>query len=306
MYNGIGLDTARGSGTNGYVQRNLSFIRRHKDKVDYKSEEELKKLDAHITKGPNKDILDHERKRKVELKCMEMQELMEEQGYGEEEIELKVSTFRQMLMEKVQETNTGVVEKDECGRPVAKATHQLAEANQARNEQLKAAFGLSEFYKEGSSMDPQRKTKEEAAKALALAQKKYSILSDEEDAAPDHHHSAPKIERRKHNPSENDTQEKKRKKHRREQSESPSPERRKHHKSPEVSLSHKISQKNELSQEKKGKHKSDRGHTSPVAHKKKRPTSRSRSSSVEDSRRKPTRSSPDVSRDRKSSKKSHK
>ena len=81
MYNGIGLETARGSGTNGYVQRNLSFIRRHKDKVDLKSEEELKKIDALMTKGPNKDILDHERKRKVELKCMEMQELMEEQGY---------------------------------------------------------------------------------------------------------------------------------------------------------------------------------------------------------------------------------
>ena len=33
MYNGIGLQTARGSGTNGYVQRNLGAIRHHKDKV---------------------------------------------------------------------------------------------------------------------------------------------------------------------------------------------------------------------------------------------------------------------------------
>ena len=80
MYNGIGLDTARGSGTNGYVQRNLSFIRHHKDKIDYKSEEELKKLDAQLNKKPNQEILDHERKRKVELKCIEMQELMLEQG----------------------------------------------------------------------------------------------------------------------------------------------------------------------------------------------------------------------------------
>lgn len=80
MYNGIGLETARGSGTNGYVQRNLSFLRKHKDRVDYKSEEELKKLDEQLIKQPNKEILDHERKRKVELKCMEMQVLMEEQG----------------------------------------------------------------------------------------------------------------------------------------------------------------------------------------------------------------------------------
>lgn len=80
MYNGIGLTTARGSGTNGFVQRNLSFVRKHKDRVDYKTEEELNKLDQSLVKKPNREILDHERKRKVELKCMEMHELMEEQG----------------------------------------------------------------------------------------------------------------------------------------------------------------------------------------------------------------------------------
>jgi len=63
-----------------------------------------------------------------------------------------------------------------CDR--AKETHQIAEASQARNEQLRAAFGLSEFYKDGSSMDPQRKAKEQAAQALAAAQKTYqSVLS---------------------------------------------------------------------------------------------------------------------------------
>ncbi|KAI8504934.1 Serine/arginine repetitive matrix protein 2 [Branchiostoma belcheri] len=100
MYNGIGLNTPRGSGTNGYVTRNWAHIRGRKEKVNYKTEEEMKKLDAAMSKKPNQEILDHERKRKVELKCMEMQELMEEQGYSEEEIERKVATFRRMLMEK--------------------------------------------------------------------------------------------------------------------------------------------------------------------------------------------------------------
>jgi len=59
-----------------------------------------------------------------------------------------------------------------CNR--AKETHQIAEASQARNDQLRAAFGLSEFYKDGSSLDPQRKAKEQAAEALAAAQKKYA------------------------------------------------------------------------------------------------------------------------------------
>mgnify|MGYP006867842780 CR=1 FL=1 len=36
MYNGIGLQTARGSGTNGYVQRNLSFVHVGKPKIGLK------------------------------------------------------------------------------------------------------------------------------------------------------------------------------------------------------------------------------------------------------------------------------
>jgi len=56
----------------------------------------------------------------------------------------------------------------------AKETHQIAEASQARNDKLRAAFGLSEFYKDGTSLDPQRKVKEQAAEALAAAQKKYA------------------------------------------------------------------------------------------------------------------------------------
>lgn len=182
MYNGIGLQTPRGSGTNGYVQRNLAFVKSKKDRVDYKDEEELKKLEQSMNKQPNQEILDHERKRKVELKCMEMQELMEEQGYTNKEVMDKVNMFRKMLMAKEGVSDTPI-EKDEHGRPIAKETHQLAEANQIKNDKLKEAFGLSE-YTEGSAFDPDRKAKEEQAKALALAQKKYSIVnsSDEDNA----------------------------------------------------------------------------------------------------------------------------
>jgi len=80
MYNGIGLPTARGSGTNGYVQRNWAFVRKSKDKVNYKTEEELEKLEATSNRQPNRDILDHERKRKVEVKCIELEDILEDQG----------------------------------------------------------------------------------------------------------------------------------------------------------------------------------------------------------------------------------
>lgn len=46
-------------------------------------------------------------------------------------------------------------------------THQIAEAQQEKNAKLREAFGISEYFVEGSSLDPQRKAKEAAAKAAA-------------------------------------------------------------------------------------------------------------------------------------------
>lgn len=43
-------------------------------------EEEEPKPEPVLVKKPHREILDHERKRRVELKCMELQEMMEEQG----------------------------------------------------------------------------------------------------------------------------------------------------------------------------------------------------------------------------------
>jgi serine/arginine repetitive matrix protein 2 len=82
MYNGIGLQTARGSGTNGYVQRNLSFVKITKNKIEYKTEDDFKRLEAELNRLPNEEILAHQKKRTIELKCYEMKELMEEQGLG--------------------------------------------------------------------------------------------------------------------------------------------------------------------------------------------------------------------------------
>lgn len=81
MYNGIGLQTPRGSGTNGHVQRNWAFVRPgKKDNVAYKTEEDISKLDAALNRQPNQAILDHERKRKIEVKCAEFEEILEKQG----------------------------------------------------------------------------------------------------------------------------------------------------------------------------------------------------------------------------------
>jgi len=80
MYNGIGLTTPRGSGTNGFVQRNFAVVRKTKDKVNYKTEADLAKIEATSNKQANKEILAHDRKRKMEIKCVELEEVLESQG----------------------------------------------------------------------------------------------------------------------------------------------------------------------------------------------------------------------------------
>lgn len=80
MYNGIGLQTPRGSGTNGFVQRNLACIRHRKEKVEYSTDADVAKLERSLHKQPNKEILEHQWKRKIELQCMELSDKMENQG----------------------------------------------------------------------------------------------------------------------------------------------------------------------------------------------------------------------------------
>lgn len=65
-------------GTNGYVVRNLSFVRppptdrdRHNTN-DFKQGPNIKKA--------NLAILEHDRKRKVEVKCMELTIKLEDEG----------------------------------------------------------------------------------------------------------------------------------------------------------------------------------------------------------------------------------
>lgn len=60
----------------------MSFVRPNKkDSVNYRTEDDLKKLEASTNRQPNLEILDHERKRKIEVKCAELEETLESQGW---------------------------------------------------------------------------------------------------------------------------------------------------------------------------------------------------------------------------------
>uniref|UniRef100_A0A8C5Q3C9 Serine/arginine repetitive matrix 3 n=1 Tax=Leptobrachium leishanense TaxID=445787 RepID=A0A8C5Q3C9_9ANUR len=120
----------------------------------HKPEEEAKTTEPNLVKKAHREILDHERKRRVELKCMELQEMMEEQGYSEEEIHQKVGTFRQMLMEK-----EGVLTReDEHGRHVIIENHYVVPGEECAAEYSMYGEGYtlqcnfhSDWYRDDSS-----------------------------------------------------------------------------------------------------------------------------------------------------------
>lgn len=77
MYNGIGLQTSRGSGTSGYVQRNLAFVR---PKVKRQTFEQQRAAAAPEPRRPNAAILEHERLRKIEARVFEHAEKLRGQS----------------------------------------------------------------------------------------------------------------------------------------------------------------------------------------------------------------------------------
>lgn len=52
----------------------------------------------------------------------------------------------------------------------------MAEANQEKNLKMREALGISQYFVEGSSLDPARKAKEAAAAAAEEARKKYTYV----------------------------------------------------------------------------------------------------------------------------------
>lgn len=78
MYNGIGILTPRGSGTSGHVQTNKFNLR---PGAAHRVDHRIRQDDAGPKqRQPNKGIIDHNRKREIELEIAKLEEqLMEEE-----------------------------------------------------------------------------------------------------------------------------------------------------------------------------------------------------------------------------------
>uniref|UniRef100_A0A914DVX0 CWF21 domain-containing protein n=1 Tax=Acrobeloides nanus TaxID=290746 RepID=A0A914DVX0_9BILA len=152
MYNGIGLQTARGSGTNGYVQANLSNLLFSKNKVQYNTEADIAKAEAEVNRKPNVELLDHEYKRRIEIRCAEFEDLMEDKGFSPEEITAKVDEYRKLLLS---EYEAGKMDLDH--ELDTRNTHSRAKVAKDGRDRFRKAFGIDEKFVDGSSLEKIKK-----------------------------------------------------------------------------------------------------------------------------------------------------
>ncbi|KAK1928585.1 Serine/arginine repetitive matrix protein 2 [Phytophthora citrophthora] len=158
MYNGIGLRTVRGSGTNGYVQRNLSHVNASRTRQTLARNQRGGSSGGFEARGggrnrppPNSDILLHDQKRKVELQLLEMSLEMEDRGCDPEEIQDKVNRERERLLKRLNDVDA----IKQGNEKASESSHARQKRKQEENARMKKAFGIATDYVAGESFDPE-------------------------------------------------------------------------------------------------------------------------------------------------------
>lgn len=172
MSSNVGLSTPRGSGTSGYVQRNSAFLKPRNAGYGAPyppvSSSDDKGLGNFRQRKPDQQILDHDRKRAIELQVLEERDRLEEENeelekdkktiLTEEEIDERCDALRAKLLKELEEGGEksgsrrqqqrgsgggGQYEKD---RRQLKSyqVHELAEAKIQESERLRKALGIKE------------------------------------------------------------------------------------------------------------------------------------------------------------------
>ncbi|KIL63412.1 hypothetical protein M378DRAFT_79669 [Amanita muscaria Koide BX008] len=153
MYNGIGLATPRGSGTNGYVVRNISVLRKYESSRDRQS---AWNAPPPKHREPDKAILEHERKRKVEVKCLECSFSSRKVGkIDEDEVEEQVA-----LREKLLKTLAAFAPAPKSLK--SSDIHALAAAQKSELDRIARVLGTTVDYQVGDAFD--RENQEDRAR----------------------------------------------------------------------------------------------------------------------------------------------
>ncbi|KAH9541042.1 hypothetical protein CY35_14G038900 [Sphagnum magellanicum] len=186
MYNGIGLTTPRGSGTNGYIQTNKFFVKPRPVRVEIREYENGQGAGG-VSRKANKEILEHDRKRQVELKLTELEDQLVEQGYPDDEVLERVEAFRKVLQASVSATEDGTSSASALGDAKVSSTqsHHVAAQKEKKLDNMRAALKLGDV-KEGEAFDRDLQEQRKQERMLAWEEKdrerheKQAAIEEEE------------------------------------------------------------------------------------------------------------------------------
>ena len=147
MYGGVGLHSAKGTGTNGYVERALGYLPK-----DYKPGSygeiirQMKANPAQIKRKINDDIILHEEKHKIEVELYDLKEKYEnEKKYTEDEINDKINNERKRLYHLLERREADFMDKNE--------THQKGKLKDAQMKIIRDALKIKKEYNLGEGFD---------------------------------------------------------------------------------------------------------------------------------------------------------
>ena len=174
MSSNVGLSTPRGSGTSGYVQRNAAHFKPRDDFQPYPKDIDSIK---HRQRQPDKEILDHDRKREIEVKVFELRDKLENEEYvgkyaytnlilsgpltfgrslDEDEVDKQCDDLRKQLEQAQSRSNSGTTNAKGLK---THQVHEMAKAKIEESEKLRKALGISKDYEEGSHWRKQEERK---------------------------------------------------------------------------------------------------------------------------------------------------
>lgn len=96
MHNGVGLPTARGSGTSGRVQSNKFLLRSRPSPSPSGGPRDPTAAPNSTSSVPGyggirEEMAEHERRRAVEVWLLELRDALEEQGYTQAEVDARLA-----------------------------------------------------------------------------------------------------------------------------------------------------------------------------------------------------------------------
>ena len=147
MFGNVGIPSAKGTGTNGYVERALGYLPK-----DYKPGSygeiirQMKANPAPIKRKINDDIILHEEKHKIEVQLYDLKEKYEnENKHTPEEIIEKINSERKKLYKLLERREADFMDKNE--------THQKGKLKDAQMKIIRDALKIKKEYNLGEGFE---------------------------------------------------------------------------------------------------------------------------------------------------------